>query len=73
MSGYNFAARGAEPIVIATQPKPRTSWWTVAEAGEAFTRELREAQARMACDPHIKCPTCRTSRTREVGDDPAHP
>ena len=56
MSGYNFAARGAEPIVIATQPKPRTSWWTVAEAGEAFTRELREAQARMACDPHIKMP-----------------
>lgn len=58
MSGYNFAARGAEPIVIKAQylEKPRTSWWTVAEAGEAFTRELREAQARMACDQHIKMP-----------------
>lgn len=56
MSGYNFAARGAEPIVIATQPKPRTSWWTVAEAGEAFTRELREAQARMSLQTHCKLP-----------------
>lgn len=52
----NFAARGAEAIVIATQPKPRTSWWTIAEGGAAFARELREAQARMNIDPHIKMP-----------------
>jgi len=58
MSGYNFAARGAEPIVIEAQfrEKPRTSWWTVAEAGEAFTRELREAQARMCSQTHCKLP-----------------
>lgn len=51
-----FAARGAEPIVIFTQAKPRTSWWTVAEGGAAFARELREAQARMNIDPHIRMP-----------------
>lgn len=52
----NFAARGAEPIVIASSEKPRTSWWTVAEGGEAFARELAAARARMACDPHIRMP-----------------
>ncbi len=51
-----FAARGAEPIVIFTQAKPRTSWWTVEESGEAFSRELAAARARMACDPHIRMP-----------------
>lgn len=53
-----FSARGAEPIVLESQyrQKPRTSWWTIAEGGAAFARELREAQARMNIDPHIKMP-----------------
>lgn len=54
----DFAARGAEPIIIDSQyqQKPRRSWWTVAESGEVFARELAAARARMACDPHIKLP-----------------
>jgi hypothetical protein len=54
----NAGARGAEPIIIAGQfqERPRTSWWTVAEAGDAFTRELREAQARMSLQTHCKLP-----------------
>lgn len=44
---------GVEDMVIPGQftSAPRTSWWTVAESGEAFRAELREAQARMGCTP----------------------
>ncbi len=52
----DFAARGAEPIVITSPAKPRSSWWTVAEGGERFKRALAAAKARMACDPHIRLP-----------------
>ena len=51
-----FAARGAEPIVIAAPAKPRESWWTVAESGAAFKAALADAQARIAGDTHIKMP-----------------
>lgn len=67
-----FAARGAEPMVIATPAKPRSSWWTVAESGAAFKAALAHAQARIAGDTHIKMPDLSHLRDMRRGGKGTH-
>lgn len=59
-----FASRGAEPVAIQPTRPPRTSWWTVAESGDAFLDQAEAARRRMNCDQHIKRPDKTEPRRR---------